>query len=98
MWILVGDRYFNSDLLAVIQPVDDGDQTVIFTAGQSAIDGGFLIDVPTDEVFEMVQNARLHELAQMMVDSDQSEEPGIPRTNENDVGEHAPLPEPNLTG
>lgn len=67
MWIRIGDDYFNTDNLACIRPVDDGDdQTILFTSGQSAVDGGFLVDVPTEEVFEAVQNARLLELSQMI--------------------------------
>ena len=66
MWLLLGDDYFNTEHIAVIRPVSDGDQTVIFTAGQSAMDGGFLLDEPTDWVFEQIQNARLMEIAQAL--------------------------------
>ena len=70
MLIKIGDDYFNTLLIAAIRPIDDGDQTNIFIAGQSATDGGFLLDVPIDEVIEIVQNARLIEIADMMVDED----------------------------
>lgn len=84
MWLKLCDTYFNTDQISVIRPVDDGDeQTVIFTPGQSAIDEGFLLDMPTDEVFELIQNVRLMELAQM-IDTDTEPEP-------------EPEPEPDTT-
>ena len=74
MWILLGDDYFNTDAMAVIRPVDDGeDQTIIFTTGQSATDQGFLLDVSTDDVFTAVQNVRLTEIGQML-DSESAQE------------------------
>lgn len=79
MWIDLDGSKFNITHAAVLRPVDDGeDQCVLFTAGQSATDGGFLIDLPLDEAFELIQTARLQELAEMMVDSDRSEEPETP--------------------
>lgn len=78
MFILIGDDYFNTDHIACVRPVDDGDdQCVIFTAGQSATDGGFLIELSIEETFELIQNARLVELAQMLPDpeSDAENEP-----------------------
>ena len=61
MWIDIDGSKFNTDHIACIRPVDadsdndDDDQCVIFMTGQSAMDGGFLIDLPLDEVFEAVQ-------------------------------------------
>jgi hypothetical protein len=67
MWIDIDNSKFNTDLIACIRPVDDGDeQCVLFTAGQDAAGSGFLIDLPLDEVFEKIQMARLHELAEMI--------------------------------
>jgi len=73
MFLQIGDTYFNVDHIACIRSVSGGDQCVIFTPGQSSVADGFLIDLPIEEVFEMVQQARLLELAQMMDDED---EPG----------------------
>lgn len=71
MFIRIGDDYFNVDSIACIRPVDDGDdQCIIFTTGQSATDQGFLIELGIDEVFEMVQSARLLEIADMLPDAD----------------------------
>jgi hypothetical protein len=82
MFIRLGDDYFNTDAIACIRPADDdGDQTIIFTTGQSAIDGGFLLDVPTEEVFTAVQHCRLVEISQML-------------GNENDEPEPEPEPSP----
>lgn len=77
MWILIGDDYFNTDHIAVIRPVDNGDdQTVIFTPGQSSISDGFLVDVDTDSVFEIVRDSRIMELAQMMRDEHDESDAG----------------------
>ena len=84
MWLKLGDDYFNTDQISVIRPVDDGEQTVIFTSGQSAIDGGFLLDLPTEEVFRAVQNVRLMELAEMMADRYEEPEPSEPEPPEPD--------------
>jgi hypothetical protein len=69
MWILIGSDYFNTNHIAVIRPVGNGDdQTVIFTPGQSSVADGFLVDVDTDSVFEIVRDSRIMELAQMIRD------------------------------
>ena len=84
MFIRIGDDYFNTDHIACIRSVDDGEQTVIFTAGQSSVGDGFLLDVPTDEVFEMIQNVRLHELAAMMETENQDEPEPEPEPAESE--------------
>jgi hypothetical protein len=84
MWLLIGDDYFNTDNLAVIRPVDDGDQTAIFTTGASPVDGGFLVDVATDEVFDLVHSARLMEIAQMLPAPDEDDHLQSPPDNERD--------------
>jgi hypothetical protein len=45
----IGDQIFNSETIAVVRPIDD-EHCTIFTVGQSAIDGGFLINLSADEV------------------------------------------------
>lgn len=78
MFIRIGDDYFNVNHIACVRPVDDGeDQCVIFTVGQSATDQGFLIDLGIDEVFEMIQAARLIEIADMLPNSDPGDESPI---------------------
>jgi len=63
MFVNLDGRWFNTDLIAAICPVDDGDeQTKLFIEGSSPVDGGFLIDMPTDEVLEIVRHADLHDL------------------------------------
>ena len=82
MWIDIDGAKFNTDHIAVVRPVDDDDeQCVIFTVGQSATDQGFLIDLPIDAVFEMIQSARLLELSQMM-ESETTEETAEEQTEE----------------
>jgi hypothetical protein len=51
--IKLGDRLFNSETIAVIKPIDD-DQCVIFTVGQSALDEGFLVDLPMEEIEDLL--------------------------------------------
>ena len=76
MFIRIGDDYFNTDLIACVRPIDDDDDScVIFSAGQDAVAGGFLIPMPIEEVFELIQQARLVEIAQMLDDSDSGSEP-----------------------
>jgi hypothetical protein len=75
MWLSIDGSKFNTDHIAVVRPVDDDDeQCVVFTVGQSATDQGFLIELGIDEVFEMIQQARLLEMAEMMNDRDEGEE------------------------
>lgn len=72
MWIDLDGLKFNTDLIACLKPTDDGEQTIVFCAGQSAVDGGFLIDLPIEEAFRLVQQARYQELAEM-VDNEAAE-------------------------
>jgi hypothetical protein len=58
--------YVESSLVAVVRPVN-GDQTAIFTAGQSAVDGGHLIDLPCDEVIERLQEIQAHAFAERLL-------------------------------
>jgi hypothetical protein len=70
-WIDIDGSKFNTDNLTAVRPVDgDDEQCVVFAVGQSAVDGGFLIDMPLDEVFSIIQSARLMEIAGMMNDAD----------------------------
>lgn len=67
MWIRLGDDYFNSDQIACIRPIGDGDdQVAVFSPGQSACDEGFLINIGIEEAFRIIQHSRLVELAAMM--------------------------------
>jgi len=81
MWVDIAGSKFNTDAIACVRPVDsdsdsDDDQCVIFTTGQSAIDAGFLVDLPIEEVFSILQNCRMIELAELMIsESDTEPEP-----------------------
>lgn len=67
MWVDLDGSKFNLDHAFALRPVGDGDeQCLLFPNGASPVDGGFLIDLPIDSVFEMIQHARLVELSQMM--------------------------------
>jgi hypothetical protein len=67
MWIDLDGSKFNIDSAFALRPVGDGNkQCTLFAAGSSPVDGGFLIDMPIDEAFSAIQNARLMELAGML--------------------------------
>jgi hypothetical protein len=67
MWVDLDGSKFNIDSAFALRPVGDGSkQCTLFSAGSSPIDGGFLIDLPLEDVFSAIQNARLMELAGMM--------------------------------
>jgi hypothetical protein len=56
-------------LIAVVRESSlDDTQTIIFTAGQSAMDGGHLIDMPIDEVLECLKTVAMRELALELAD------------------------------
>ncbi len=62
MFIKLGNAFFESDLIAVVR-ANGKKQTIIFTAGQPAVDGRFLINLPVEEVLDRIENARLNEIA-----------------------------------
>jgi hypothetical protein len=73
MWVDLGGRKFNTDLLFCLSPVTgdddgDGDQCIVFGAGASPVDGGFLIDLPFSEAFAILQKARFMEIADAIGD------------------------------
>ena len=76
MWIDLDGSKFNVHHAFALRPVGKGNkQCTLFPVGADPVAGGFLIDLPLDEVFELIQNARLTEIAQMIMEEsdDQSE-------------------------
>jgi hypothetical protein len=74
MWINLNDIWVNSDHVAVVRESGlDSDQTVLFTTGQSAMDSGYLIDMPIEDVIEQLQSIAHHELAAQLLDELESE-------------------------
>ena len=58
---------FDTDHIAVVRPSGfNSAHTVIFTSGQSAIDGGFLVHVPYKTVVRKLREARMNELLEMV--------------------------------
>jgi hypothetical protein len=49
MFIKLDNQLFNSDLISVIKPIDDG-RCSILMSGESVIDGGHLINLSAEEV------------------------------------------------
>jgi hypothetical protein len=53
-FIQLGEHYFNPDEISVIRESSlDEEQTIVYTTGQSATEG-FLVDLPIDEVLELI--------------------------------------------
>ena len=58
---------FDTSHIAVVRPSGlDSKDTIIFTPGQSAIDGGFLVHVPYKTVVRRLREARMNELLEMV--------------------------------
>ena len=78
MWIDLDGSKFNTDHIAVVRPVaDDDDQCVVFTVGQSATDQGFLVEMSIEDVFTVIQHARLVEIAGMLESDEPELEPDL---------------------
>jgi len=73
MLVDINGVYVNPELVAVVRESSlDSDQTVIFTAGQSAVDGGHLIDEDIDVVIEKLNTAQMQMLAErLLADADE---------------------------
>ncbi|HXN71567.1 MAG TPA: hypothetical protein VN861_03325 [Candidatus Acidoferrales bacterium] len=66
--------YVEHSLVAVIRESSlDSDQTVIFTPGQSAIDGGHLIDMPVEEVIEALNASHMQAIAERLLEDAEAE-------------------------
>lgn len=77
MWIDLDGSKFNVHHAFALRPVGKGNkQCTLFPVGADPVAGGFLIDLPLDEVFELIQNARLTEIAQMIMD-ESDDQPAI---------------------
>jgi hypothetical protein len=61
--------FINPEQVAVVKAVDEG-QCALFTAGQSAVDEGFLVPYSAQEVFEQLNDAE-----QEFYDNDDEDEP-----------------------
>jgi len=69
MFLYLDNLFINTDHVTAVRPVGDGEeQSILFMTGQSAVDGGFLIDLPMDEVVTTLRDAQLIAIAQMMED------------------------------
>jgi len=67
MFLYLDNLFINTDHVTAVRPVDDGEeQSILFMTGQSAMDGGFLLDLPMDEVVAILSDAQLVAIAQMM--------------------------------
>lgn len=73
MFIKLGKDFFDPDHIAVVRP-SGKKATIIFTTGSSAMDGGFLVNLPTSEVLELIDNAHLAEMAMMLARTEGAEQ------------------------
>ena len=82
MLVDINGVYVNPELVAVVRESSlDSDQTVIFTAGQSAVDGGHLIDEDIEIVIESLNTAQMQMLAErLLADADEPVEHAADRS------------------
>jgi len=101
MWVKLGDTYFETDLIAAVRPAGlgkDSSATIIHTAGQSAVDSGYLIEMPIEKVMDKLRDARLDEIAEMIMAEHEAEEEANQEGDEQVVVESAPnVPEPTAS-
>lgn len=62
-WIKLGDTTFNLHSIVAIRSLGD-DHTAVWCAGQSAIDGNFIVEESVKTVEELLEKAHLMELAE----------------------------------
>jgi hypothetical protein len=73
---LTDDLWIESDnVTAVRRSTLDEDQTILFCVGQSAIDGGFTVDRPLEEVVEALKEARYMSIVADLETQEKSLEP-----------------------
>lgn len=74
MLIDLNGVYVEHSLIAVIrESALDADQTVLFTSGQSATDSGHLIDMPIEEVIELLNGIHMQAIAEQLLEDAQSD-------------------------
>jgi hypothetical protein len=73
MLIKLGHDFFELSHIAVVRP-SGKKQTIIFPVGASALDGGFLIDLPCEKVLIAIEEARMNEVAWMLAAAEESED------------------------
>jgi hypothetical protein len=62
----IGEILFNTDHITCVRPSGlDSKHTIIFTIGQSAVDGGFLVHIPYKEVTRRLRESRMSYLLEM---------------------------------
>ncbi len=89
MLIEFDNTLFDTDSIAAVRKSPlDGKHTVIFTVGQSAVDGGFLVHVPYHKVIRRLREARMSELMEMaeMMDYDEEDEEDEEEESESTTG------------
>ena len=62
LWVQLGDTNFDLDSIVAVRNNGSG-QTLLWTIGQSAVDGNFLLDIPYDEVMDKLEDAEMMRLA-----------------------------------
>ena len=82
MLVDINGVYVNPELVAVVRESSlNDDQTVIFTAGQSATDSGHLIDEDIEIVIESLNTAQMQMLAErLLADADEPVEHAADRS------------------
>jgi hypothetical protein len=50
--LLLGEHAISEEFIVAMKDAGDG-KTTVWTVGQSAVDGGFLVDCPYEEAFKL---------------------------------------------
>ena len=62
MLLELGEYYIELSHITCLRPAGRY-HTSVWVTGQSAVDGAFLVDLPIDEVLELIQEGRLTQVA-----------------------------------
>lgn len=69
MLVRVGEYWLNPDAVAAVKESSlDADKTCIWVTGASAVDGALLIDLPVEEVVELLNAAQVRALADSLLE------------------------------
>jgi len=93
LWVQLDDTNFDLDSIVAVRDAGDG-HTSLWTIGQSATDGNFLLDVPYDEVMDKLEDAEMMRLASQLeteriLENGGSNIGATPTVNEGDDGDSA---------
>lgn len=72
MFLKLGDYFIEIEHITALKAVGKKSCN-IWVMGASTLDGGFLVNLPTSEVLELIDNAHMAELAMMLARAEESD-------------------------